>query len=67
MKLYLKVGQILDAIEAAGRENETVVMLSADHGGLYYRHGRWADSDLIIPLMIKGIRLQTIAALCKVI
>ena len=31
-----------------------MVMMSADHGGLDFSHGRWADTDLIIPLMMKG-------------
>ncbi len=50
----IQVGQILDAIESSGKDDDTLVMVSSDHGGLGYSHGRWADSDLVIPLIVKG-------------
>ena len=31
-----------------------LVLLSTDHGGLDYGHGREADSDIIIPMFIRG-------------
>ena len=30
-------------------------MMSSDHGGLEFGHGRWDDVDLLIPMFIKGM------------
>ena len=49
-----QVGQLLDAIDAAGKTDDTLVMMSSDHGGLEFGHGRWDDVDLLIPMFIKG-------------
>ncbi len=51
---HVQVGQLLDAIETAGKRDDTLVMMSSDHGGFQYGHGRKADSDLLIPMFIKG-------------
>ena len=53
----LQVGQILDAIEGSGFSDDTFVMLSTDHGGRNYNHGRGQDSDLNIPMFLKGMIL----------
>ena len=49
-----QVGQLLDAIDAAGKTDDTLVMMSSDHGGLEFGHGRWDDVDLLFPMFIKG-------------
>lgn len=58
--VWFQVGQILDAIETSGREDDTLVILSSDHGGLEFQHGRAADSDILIPMFIKGEAQVTI-------
>ena len=47
------MGQILDVIDGSGND-DVLVMLSTDHGGEGWLHGRNQDSDLIIPVFIKG-------------
>ena len=50
---YCQVGEILDVIDSTGND-DIMVMLSTDHGGERWIHGRNQDEDLIIPMFIKG-------------
>ena len=52
--MQIQIGQILDAIENPGAENDILVMLSADHGGKARWHGRFQDVDIMIPMLVKG-------------
>ena len=49
-----QVGLLLDVIDEAGLTDEVSVIISSDHGGRLFGHGRWEDSDLFIPVFIKG-------------
>ena len=57
MFLCAQIGQILDVVENSGVANDTLVMLSSDHGGRGRYHGRFQDDDLMIPMFVKGISL----------
>ena len=48
------VGQLLDVIDEAGLTDEVTVLLSTDHGGHNFSHGSWQDSDIVIPLFVRG-------------
>jgi len=54
----MHVGYLLDAIDEVGSD-DFLVMLSTDHGGFEYGHGRQADSDIRIPLFIRGPGIAT--------
>ncbi|MDF2190633.1 alkaline phosphatase [Paraflavitalea sp. CAU 1676] len=48
------VGQILQAIKEAGMEERTVVLFTADHGGINKGHGSISMQEMQIPWIIKG-------------
>ena len=48
------VKQILDAIKKAGIMDETVVMLSSDHGGINKGHGGKTLMEVEIPWIVYG-------------
>lgn len=48
------VGEILKAIKDAGMEENTIVMLSADHGGIGKGHGGITMTEMQIPWIIAG-------------
>ena len=55
------IGRILDALEATGMADDTVVALTSDHGDLLGAHGgmqqKWAnafDEALHVPMVVKG-------------
>jgi predicted AlkP superfamily pyrophosphatase or phosphodiesterase len=50
------VGQLLGAVHDSGGEGETIVIVSADHGGTEYDHGRGAATlrELEIPWIARG-------------
>ncbi len=52
------IGHIMKAIRASGKANETVVLVTADHGGLSKGHGGSSRAEMTIPWIIsgKGIR-----------
>tara|TARA_R110002049_G_scaffold72490_2_gene187116 strand:+ start:134304 stop:135839 length:1536 start_codon:yes stop_codon:yes gene_type:complete len=68
-----QVGRVLDALEASGRRDETVVMLFADHGWHLGEHSAWGKMTNFeiatrVPLMISApdlaaARTQSIAEL----
>lgn len=49
-----RIGQILQAIREAGMEENTIVMLSADHGGIGDGHGGITMAEMQIPWIIAG-------------
>ena len=49
-----QIGQTLDVVENSGVANDTLVMLSSDHGGRGRYHGRLQDDGLMIPMFVKG-------------
>ena len=48
------LGQIMTAIEATGALEDTVILLTADHGGLGTKHGGESMIELEIPWIIAG-------------
>lgn len=48
------VGEILQAIRDAGIEKETVVIFTADHGGINKGHGSISMAEMQIPWIVKG-------------
>ncbi len=53
-----QVGRLLDAIEASGAADRTLVIYTSDHGVLLYEHGItdkhfWYDPSWRVPLMIR--------------
>ncbi|WP_316792653.1 alkaline phosphatase [Pedobacter frigoris] len=53
-KVDLRIGKILQAIKDAGIEKETIVILSADHGGTGKGHGGKSLDEVLIPWVING-------------
>ncbi|WP_245588230.1 alkaline phosphatase [Algoriphagus terrigena] len=49
-----KIGQLLDAVAAAGLTDDTIIMLSADHGGVGKGHGGKSLEEIYIPWIISG-------------
>ncbi len=58
-KLDLRIGRVLQAIKDSGMENETIVLLSADHGGTGKGHGGKTLQEVEIPWIIKGKGIKT--------
>jgi hypothetical protein len=59
------IGQIVDAVERAGMAEETVILISADHGG--HGHEHWLDipEDRFIPLILHGAGIAAGRGLCE--
>lgn len=53
-KVDARIGKILRAVKEAGIENETVIMVIADHGGIEKGHGGKTLSEVEVPLVIYG-------------
>lgn len=49
-----QIGEILQAIKDAGMEDNTVVMVTADHGGVGKGHGKISMAEMQIPWIIAG-------------
>jgi len=49
-----KIGQLIDAVAAAGLTEETIIMLSSDHGGVDKGHGGKSLEEIYIPWVISG-------------
>ena len=61
------IGRILDALEASGMADETVVVFTSDHGDLLGAHGglqqKWCnafDEATRVPLLVKGPGIATL-------
>lgn len=48
------IGEIVEATERAGMAEETVFMISSDHGGVGYGHGGYTPEEMEIPIIIYG-------------
>jgi predicted AlkP superfamily pyrophosphatase or phosphodiesterase len=48
------IGQIIDAVKRAGIYNETVFIVTADHGGIGKGHGGETLAEVEIPFIISG-------------
>ncbi len=48
------IGKILNAIRASGQAENTVVLITADHGGLGKGHGGYSPAEINIPWIISG-------------
>lgn len=48
------VGRVLDALEAAGLRQETLILVTADHGGHGTLHGGSLAEDMTIPWIVAG-------------
>lgn len=48
------VGEILQAVKEAGMEQNTVVIFTADHGGINKGHGSISMNEMEIPWIVKG-------------
>jgi predicted AlkP superfamily pyrophosphatase or phosphodiesterase len=53
-KVDLRIGKIVKAVKDAGIENETIIILSADHGGIGKGHGGKSLDEVQIPWVING-------------
>ena len=53
-KADVLLGQVMNAIRASGMEDETVVIICADHGGIGYEHGGESLKEIEIPFIIWG-------------
>jgi predicted AlkP superfamily pyrophosphatase or phosphodiesterase len=53
-KVDARIGKVLQAIKEAGIEEETIVILSADHGGTGKGHGGKSLAEVQIPWVISG-------------
>jgi predicted AlkP superfamily pyrophosphatase or phosphodiesterase len=53
-KVDARIGKVLQAIKEAGIEEETIVILSADHGGTGKGHGGKSLAEVEIPWVISG-------------
>jgi arylsulfatase A-like enzyme len=62
------VGRILDALEASGMADDTVVVFTSDHGDMLGAHGgmqqKWAnayDETVRVPMVVKGPGVTPVA------
>lgn len=53
-KMDEQVGKILQAIEESGKQKETIVLLTSDHGGIDKGHGGKDIKEIKIPWIIYG-------------
>lgn len=49
-----RIGIIVQAVKDAGIENETVIMVVSDHGGINKGHGEKSLMEIEVPLVISG-------------
>ncbi|WP_092897526.1 alkaline phosphatase [Algoriphagus aquimarinus] len=50
----IKIGKLVAAVAAAGLADETIIMLSSDHGGVEKGHGGKSLEEIYIPWVISG-------------
>lgn len=53
------VARVLEAVRAAGIESGTLVLLTADHGGVGNKHGGNSMAELEIPWIVRGPGVRT--------
>ncbi|PWJ59548.1 type I phosphodiesterase/nucleotide pyrophosphatase [Dyadobacter jejuensis] len=49
-----RIGRIVEAVKKAGIENETIIMVTSDHGGAGKGHGGKSLGEISIPWIIAG-------------
>lgn len=52
------IGSILQSIKDAGIEKNTVVLFTADHGGVNKGHGSISMNEMQIPWIMKGLKVK---------
>lgn len=57
-KVDLRIGKIVQAVKDAGIEKETIIIVSADHGGINKGHGGKTLDEVEIPWVINGIGVK---------
>ncbi len=58
-KLDQLVGKMLDALRKAGMYEQTVILVTADHGGIDKKHGGDTPQERTIPWIIRGPGIKT--------
>lgn len=53
-KVDQRIGKIIAAVEAAGIANETIIIVTADHGGINKGHGGKTLQEVQVPFVICG-------------
>lgn len=53
-KVDMRLGKILQAVKDAGIEDETVIIVVADHGGINKGHGGKTMEEVRVPIFMKG-------------
>ncbi|MFC6102005.1 alkaline phosphatase [Olivibacter domesticus] len=53
-----RIGEIVNAVKAAGIADETIIILSADHGGKDKGHGGKSLDEVQIPWVINGVGIK---------
>lgn len=53
-KVDVRIGKIVQAVKDAGIENETIIIITADHGGTGLGHGGKSTDEIFIPWIISG-------------
>ena len=54
-----RIGTIVQSVKDAGIEKETIIMISADHGGKGKGHGGKSLDEVLIPWIINGPRVRS--------
>lgn len=57
-KVDKRIGEIVNAVKEAGIENETVIIVTADHGGTGKGHGGKSLDEVEIPWIINGVGVK---------
>lgn len=52
------IGQVVEAVKAAGLEEETIIMVTADHGGINKGHGGNTPEEVTIPWIVYGAGIK---------
>lgn len=66
-KVDQRIGEIVNAVKEAGIENETVIIVTADHGGTGKGHGGKSLDEVEIPWIINGAGVKKSQELKNVI
>ena len=53
-KVDVRIGKIVQAVKDAGIENETIIIVTADHGGINKGHGGKSIDEVQVPWVING-------------
>jgi len=53
-KVDARIGKIIDAVKKAGIADETIIMVTADHGGIDKGHGGKSLDEVQVPWIMSG-------------